>query len=586
MRSGFLLIHGYTGSPDDFGPLTRILGARYGEKSIRAVRLPGHGGDTVPIFDPERFQTAIASAADLFKAENRKLVIVGHSTGGVLALSYLRDSGTEPCLLVLAGVPKYVNGRDLHRWEQHRTNKRAVSFTDVARMVSFVNRIGAGRVENSYPVFIFQGVNDRLVMPEQADAWCQKGFSGPVETLMMPDVGHPVFLGSGGSAVADRISRAALDMRLRPISKDQEAAAQLSALEGKALGRFLGMAPQRLFHVVRSPAAKRALGKPVSLKPAVRTDPLQLNIEITSRCNLSCGHCARAIFRRAARDIGKKHFCAILDLLPNTYRVVLVGLGEPTLHPELADFVALAVKKGRRVGLVTNGMTLEKNLARNLIAAGLSAITFSLDSADAAIASAVRPGTDLDRVLAHIRSFTQLSAGRVSTAVFSAVSTKTAPHLPLLAQTLSGLGIDAWMLSDLNFEWNTPQTLWRHCDSNALIPLGRAVKSAFLRHLPVLSVNGMEELGIARRYREFLLYPPAVLTERSLTHRWCLSPWQTLPVNVEGEVSLCDCQPEVVAGNLFEQPFSDIWNGDILHNHRRKMLAASPPKACRFCPRF
>jgi MoaA/NifB/PqqE/SkfB family radical SAM enzyme/pimeloyl-ACP methyl ester carboxylesterase len=586
MRPGFVLIHGYTGSPGDFGPLPRILGARYGENCIRLVRLPGHGGDTIPCFEPECFQAAIAIATDQFKSENRDVVLVGHSTGGVLALSYLRESGARPCLLVLAGVPKYVNGSDLHRWEDHRLHKHAVSLTDVARMVSFVNRIGAVRIDNSYPVLIFQGIEDPLVTPVHAEAWRQKGFSGPVETVMMPGAGHDLFLGSGGDTVADRISRTALDLRLRPGVKDHTAAKQLSALEDKALAGFMGAPPQRLVHVVRSPAAKRALGRPVSLKPAARTDPLQLNIEITSRCNLSCGHCARTLYPRPATDMARELFCAILDLLPNTCRVVLVGLGEPTLHPELADLVALAAQRGRRVGLVTNAMALDKDLSRNLIAAGLSAITFSLDSADAAIASAVRPGTELERVLAHIRSFTRLSAGRVSTAVFSAVSTKTAPRLPLLAETLSGLGIDAWMLSDLNFEWNVPQTLWRHRDSDSLLPLGRAVKIAFSRNLPALSVRGMEEFGIARRYREFLLYPPSVLSKRSTTHTWCLSPWQTLPVDVDGNVTLCDCQPEAFAGSLLQQSFSDIWNGAILRNHRRQMLETTPPKACRSCPRF
>lgn len=54
-------------------------------------------------------------------------------------------------------------------------------------------------------------------------------------------------------------------------------------------------------------------------------------------------------------------FHYLLDLLPNAYRVVLDGLGEPTLHPRLPDLVAGADRK-RRVGLVTNATRLTPRL--------------------------------------------------------------------------------------------------------------------------------------------------------------------------------------------------------------------------------
>ena len=79
---------------------------------------------------------------------------------------------------------------------------------------------------------------------------------------------------------------------------------------------------------------------------------------------------------------------------------------------------------------------------------------------------------------------------------------------------------------------------------------------------------------------------PSALFERSSSRSHCLTPWQTLAVNVDGSVNACDCQPDLVAGNLLETPFSEVWQGPVLADQRRRMLSGAPPDSCRVCPRF
>jgi len=76
------------------------------------------------------------------------------------------------------------------------------------------------------------------------------------------------------------------------------------------------------------------------------------------------------------------------------------------------------------------------------------------------------------------------------------------------------------------------------------------------------------------------------LFRRSPERRWCCSPWQTVPVNVEGKVTVCDCQPERIVGDLLNQSLAEIWNGEMMMAQRRDMLAQSPPAVCSICPRF
>ena len=135
-----------------------------------------------------------------------------------------------------------------------------------------------------------------------------------------------------------------------------------------------------------------------------------------------------------------------------------------------------------------------------------------------------------------------------------------------LIDRVSDLGVDVLMLSDINFKANLDHTLWQNKNDLLEETVKKAISYAFSKNLPVLSVHGLEEFGLEQRYNDFLMIPPGQLYQRSANHTWCFSPWQTIPIDVEGNITLCDCQPDFVIGNLFQNSFSDIWNGEALKN--------------------
>lgn len=281
-------------------------------------------------------------------------------------------------------------------------------------------------------------------------------------------------------------------------------------------------------------------------------------------------------------------FGRLLDLLPHAWRITLVGLGEPLMHPGVDGFIHEGHSRGRRVALVTNALLLTEEMSRRLIAAGLDAVVFSLDAVVPGPAAIVRPGASIDTLIDNIKTFGTVSSNTrpVSKAVFSAVSTTTAPHLERLVETVARLGVDVLMLSDLNFAANLPHALWQNADERTRAVIHRAVRKAFSLRLPVLSVDGLEEFAPAARYRDSLLIPPSRLYHRSDHRRFCLSPWQTLPLDVDGASTLCDCQPGEGLGNVLELPFGEIWNGIRMRDHRRRMLARPGPRPCAVCPRY
>jgi esterase/lipase len=87
MTTGILLIHGFGGRPSDLYPLQQHLLTHFGPDCVSLCSLPGHNESTGPkTFDRDELVKAVA--ADIRRARERynRLAILGHSTGGSLAI--------------------------------------------------------------------------------------------------------------------------------------------------------------------------------------------------------------------------------------------------------------------------------------------------------------------------------------------------------------------------------------------------------------------------------------------------------------------------------------------------------------------
>ena len=584
---GIVLVHGYTGSHRDFDFLLSMLVEIYGTDSTAMVSLPGHDITNLPAFDAEACMKAIACQVDRFALQGRPVVLVGHSTGGSLVLDYLDKSGFVPRLLILAGAPKRLDTTWLERWENHRDGREAVPLNSIAKIISLVNKAGNRRYHAPFPVHIIQGESDSLVPAAEARLWDNGTFAGSVSTTMIPQGAHDIFQGLGKKEAAQSALSAIENTCPHKRADDKSFRDALISAEPESKLFFDYSLPSLPF-VAASPSGQTFMGVKAVLSSVPVSPPVIANIEITTRCMLRCPHCARSFLERKEEDMTEETFDAVLNKLPHAYRITFVGLGEPLMHPGTVDFVAKASSQGKRVGLVTNAMRLDSHMSQGLIDAGLASIAFSLDAVEPSVAAEVRKGSNLPLILENIGSFIKKAQkkGAISTALFTAVSTKTAPHLKGLFDCAKELGIHVAMLTDLNFKENLDNTVRQNRNDDLEKTIHDAIAYAFSQGLPVLSVHGLEEFGLRQRYKEFLLVPPGALYERSSSRKWCSSPWQTIPVDVTGTATICDCRPDIPVGSLLEHSLDDVWNGRPMRNHREKMLGNSPPDQCRICPRF
>jgi len=75
--------------------------------------------------------------------------------------------------------------------------------------------------------------------------------------------------------------------------------------------------------------------------------------------------------------------------------VAFWGFGEPLLHPDIVEMVALAKELGAKTELITNGLLLDKEMAEGLVMAGLDTLVVSVDGTSPESYADIRSGTNL-----------------------------------------------------------------------------------------------------------------------------------------------------------------------------------------------
>ena len=137
-----------------------------------------------------------------------------------------------------------------------------------------------------------------------------------------------------------------------------------------------------------------------------RERPLQrVYVEPTARCNLSCRTCVRHSWDEPIGTMPMDTYRALIDGLkavPTLRSMAFWGFGEPLLHPDIVEMIAMAHDLGARTEMISNGLLLDAKMAAGLIEAGLDSLVFSVDGASPASYADIRTGGALGAVLANV----------------------------------------------------------------------------------------------------------------------------------------------------------------------------------------
>lgn len=106
--------------------------------------------------------------------------------------------------------------------------------------------------------------------------------------------------------------------------------------------------------------------------------PLDAQLIVTRRCNLSCGYCSE--YDNVSDPVPTEGLKQRIDALHRLHSANITMLGgEPLMHPDIAELVSYARRKSN-TSVVTNGFLLRNSIIESLNEAGLNNLTVSIDT--------------------------------------------------------------------------------------------------------------------------------------------------------------------------------------------------------------
>jgi MoaA/NifB/PqqE/SkfB family radical SAM enzyme len=314
---------------------------------------------------------------------------------------------------------------------------------------------------------------------------------------------------------------------------------------------------------------------------AIPYQPLKLDIENVSRCNLACTMCVVSDWpkRRRAEDMSFADFQRLIDEQYGLLEIKLQGIGEPTMQGDaFFDMIRYARARHIWVRTTTNGTLLHLNdNARKLVDSGVNEIQISIDGPDAATYETIRCGAKFDRVTRNVAALNAHCAeqGKILTKMWTVVQAANRDRLRDLVHLAARIGFKRQVFSLELSDWGSDSWNTR----NAEVSVRHDLDSARLFDLVALG----ESLGVQVRFWTVL-----DKYERTIPSRLCPWPFERAYVSSDRRIAPC-CyigNPDVFA--IEDRPiesFDAVWHGPAMAAFRRRHLEDDLPEVCRSCYR-
>ncbi len=299
----------------------------------------------------------------------------------------------------------------------------------------------------------------------------------------------------------------------------------------------------------------------------------QLFWECTWRCNLNCKHCGSDCKNVSTMpDMPAADFLAAIDKItphvdPHKVNIVITG-GEPLVRKDLESVGLELYRREYPWSIVSNGMLLTPERFRSLRAAGLHAITISIDGLE----------EDHNWMRGHKESFARAvraikliaSAPDIVWDVVTCVNQRNYPHLSELKDFLYSIGVRNWRLF-------------------TIFPAGRAAEHPEFR-LPPEQFRGLlqfirdtrKEGKIMASYccEDFVGdYEGDVRDNFFLCH----AGLTVGSILIDGSISACaSIRADYSQGNIYKDDFIDVWNNRYKPFRDRGWMRKDQCGDCKF----
>lgn len=322
----------------------------------------------------------------------------------------------------------------------------------------------------------------------------------------------------------------------------------------------------------------------------LKSFPVEIGLPIGDKCNLNCIFCTERESNENYKNLSFEEFLKFAEPLNFASSIQIQGWGEPLINPDYEKIFDFIIKKFRGVcvSFSTNAILLNEKWIDKLTSNENIVINISLNASSKERYHQLMGKDYFDKVINNIKLLIKVRTEKGSSSPFITASyvcmEQNISELPQFINLVADLGIKYVILRELMIlrKENEKYALGNHSYKISR-SLQQALENAKNRDVlldtssfPVsyyLKGNNEEKV-----YSSHDFYPACAINYYSE----CSNPWTSLEINTEGYVKTC-CYSDAIMGNIFEQSFSQIWNGETYRYYRKNVNTSNPPQDCARC---
>jgi N-acetylglucosaminyl-diphospho-decaprenol L-rhamnosyltransferase len=289
--------------------------------------------------------------------------------------------------------------------------------------------------------------------------------------------------------------------------------------------------------------------------------PCIVQIESTSRANTACPFypSGRPELRREERDMRFEEYRPVVDELADyLLLLVLYDWGEPLPNRDFPKMVQYAKERGIGTMTISNSHNLnDEDFVAEVLKAGLDTLVVAVDSLNQKTYELFRKSGDIGKVIEGIRKTVALKRRiRAKTRINARmmVTRYNEGEIGKMRDMARSLGVDMFSIETAN-----PDSGGIPGDDSRIVPANP-------------------------RYRRYK-YKKGTM-DRIRIERHCCYVWSVADISANGNVAGCCCDYDglMTMGNIRQESFSAIWNGETARGIRKRVWSDkdSIPR-CRDC---
>jgi len=287
----------------------------------------------------------------------------------------------------------------------------------------------------------------------------------------------------------------------------------------------------------------------ITKKVFVFGKPISVSVEPTTACNLGCPECPSGLksFTRPTGNLSIANYKNWLqELRKSTSFLTFYFQGEPFLHKDIVEMVALTEAAGIACTISTNGHFLSEKTCDAILEAGLSKLIISVDGTEQQTYEAYRKQGKLDKVIEGIRNMVaaKKKLGKKS-------------HTKIIIQFLA-VRANEHQIEEIK-GWQTKYGV------DAI-----SIKTAQLYDYE----NGNVLMPKQEQYSRYKLGGDGKYHLKNALENHCWRLWSSAVITWDGKVVPCcfDKDAKYSMGSMGEISFTDIWNSEAYNTFRRNVL--------------